>query len=586
MHTLLRLSPKWDLAILTLLLGILFFSTNSIRPLANPDEGRYTEIPREMLENGDWVTPRLNGVLYFEKPPLFYWTQALALKAGGLNEASARFGPALFALLGCLATYLAGKTLFGRETGLASSLILGTSLLYFAMSQLVIIDMAVSVLIASALLIFITTVKLPRGRERHIRCAAFFALLALAVLAKGLIGIVIPVAVIFLWTLVFSQWKRILPFYPLTGLTLFLAISVPWHVLAWQANPEFAWFYFVNEHFLRYLTRGHDRYQPFWFFLAILPVALIPWIGFLPQAIGRFLDGGWKRIKARETEGFLVIWTLFVLIFFSASDSKLIPYILPLFPALALIIGKSVALDIARADFSRLRLGVGTIGTIALLLAIAFPWTAIHKADRVASSALTWSLIASGILAVAAILSFVALRRPFKGDRLSLPLAATAAFYVVLNPLATAFRNDSTKEICNYLQSSGISPGDVYSFLDYHQDIAPYMNSQVNVAACEPEEQLFGRSIETDTANWLDSATFLHQWRSEKPMFAIATSRHTRDFRAKHPEWEGHIVKESNQYLLLANEEAMNQLHPNGYASIDAKSFPQEKFATPESSAQ
>lgn len=159
-------SQRLDVPVLALFFFLLYFSTNWVRPLGNPDEGRYTEIPREMLESGDWVSPRLNGVLYFEKPPLFYWMQAVAIKLGGVNEYSARFWPAALGLLGCIATYAGGRAVFGRKSGFYAATVLGTSLLYFSISQVVILDMAVSVFISSALMVFLVCVRQPPGRKR------------------------------------------------------------------------------------------------------------------------------------------------------------------------------------------------------------------------------------------------------------------------------------------------------------------------------------------------------------------------------------------------------------------------------------
>ena len=140
-----------DLVVLFLVIGLFFTFMLGGRPLSVPDEGRYVEISREMVSTGDYLTPRLNGVKYFEKPALFYWLESCSIKLFGLNEFTLRLWPALFALFGCLAVYLAGRRLYGRRSGLIAAAVLATSLLYYALSRAIILDMPVSVLLSLAL---------------------------------------------------------------------------------------------------------------------------------------------------------------------------------------------------------------------------------------------------------------------------------------------------------------------------------------------------------------------------------------------------------------------------------------------------
>ena len=156
-----RTHPWWDVAALTFTFGLLLLFGLQDIALVNPDEGRYAEVPREMVASGDYVTPRLNGVLYFEKPPLVYWAIAGFIRVFGLGELSVRSVPALFALAGVLITYGATRRLAGRFAGLASAGVLGSSLLYFALGRVLLLDMAVSVLIGATLFCFILGVREP-----------------------------------------------------------------------------------------------------------------------------------------------------------------------------------------------------------------------------------------------------------------------------------------------------------------------------------------------------------------------------------------------------------------------------------------
>ncbi|MEK7815625.1 MAG: phospholipid carrier-dependent glycosyltransferase, partial [Pseudomonadota bacterium] len=330
------------LALLAMVLALWFGHALGNRALWHPDEGRYGEIPREMVETGDYVTPRLNGVKYFEKPALFYWMQAGSIKLFGVNEWALRLWPALLGLLGCLAVYGAGCKLFGRRAGLIAAIVLATSPLYYLLARIITLDMAVSVFLSGALLSFLLGVRAPPGRSRSLYLYAFYALCAAATLTKGLIGIVIPAMVIGAWIVLLWDWRLLRAIHLPTGLLLFFVLAAPWHVLAARANPEFAQFYFIHEHFQRYLTTVHMRYQPWWFFVPVLVLGMLPWIGLLFPAL-RDAWAGWRARRERREELFLLLWVGLVFAFFSVSGSKLIPYILPMLPPSALLLGRYLA---------------------------------------------------------------------------------------------------------------------------------------------------------------------------------------------------------------------------------------------------
>ena len=259
-----------DIILLTLLLSLLFAIGLGRRALWEPDEGRYVEIPREMVQTGDYVTPRLNGVKYFEKPVLFYWLEAGAIRVFGIKEWSMRLWPVLFAIMGCLAVYAAGRKLYDRRTAWLAAVVLATTPLYYFLGRTVTLDMPVSSLLTLALLAFLVGTREPPGKSRRNYFWAFYAFAALATLAKGLIGLVIPAMIIGVWIMILNEWRLLKSIYLPSGLLLFLVIAAPWHIAAARDNPEFAYFYFVHEHFLRYLTKTHHRYQPPWFFIPVL----------------------------------------------------------------------------------------------------------------------------------------------------------------------------------------------------------------------------------------------------------------------------------------------------------------------------
>src|SRR5437867_266537 len=313
-----------DLLVLTLLLGSFFGFKLGERALWSPDEGRYSEVAREMVVTGDYITPRLDGIKFFEKPPLFYWLQSASRKAFGLNEWSLRLWPAMFALLGCLAVYAGGRKLFGRRTALLACAVLATSGLYYAMSRVADLDMGLSALLTCALISFLLGTREPPGLRRRSAMWAFFAFAALAVLEKGLIGIVIPSLVIGTWILAVGEWNVLKNLYLPSGLALFLTIAAPWHVLVAKINPEFLDFYFIREHLQRFLYKNGPLDHP-WTFVPVLFIGFFPWTVFLYQAIRYSLFPSWRPRHGHKEAIFLTLWAGWVFLFFSLSSSKVIP---------------------------------------------------------------------------------------------------------------------------------------------------------------------------------------------------------------------------------------------------------------------
>jgi len=324
-------NPKTLLTALLLLLGALYFWNLGGHGLLEPDEGRYAEIPREMLEKGDFVTPTLNYVKYFEKPPLHYWLTALSMKIFGENERASRIIPALGGLGGVAATTLFGLRFFGPASGILAGWILGSSLIWSIHTQLNIIDMTLTFFLTMGLFSYYLGI---RSSRRWL--LLFYASMALAVLAKGLIGVVLPGIIIFLWICWRREWGLIFQSLSLPGILLFLGITLPWFAEVWRRNPEFGWFFFVHEHFFRYTTTVHSRHEPWWFFIPILFAGTLPWTG---GVLGGFGVNFRERFPHAQKDGlfsYLLLWFGVIFLFFSLSGSKLIPYILPVFPPLAL----------------------------------------------------------------------------------------------------------------------------------------------------------------------------------------------------------------------------------------------------------
>ncbi len=355
------------LLLFAILWGAVWFVGTQSRSLLEPDEGRYAEVPREMVASGNWITPRVDGVKFFDKPPLQYWATAIAYETIGISNFSARLWPLLLGLAGILAVGWAGLRVAGRRAGLSAALVLGSSFLWAMGSHINTLDLGVSAIFAMALATFIVA-QLPTtdpGRRRGLMWLTW-ALIAAAILSKGLIGIVFPAGTLFFYLLVKRDWARLRQVELLWGGLLCLAILLPWFIAVSTANPEFFHYFFIREHFTRFLTNEDARVHPFWFFVPVVIVGMFPWLAFLTAALRR----PWRLLSIRDRQFdprlFLWIWTWMIFLFFSISHSKLPFYILPIFPALALLIG--MEMERMRGRAIAIRLGIS-----AILLAIAVP---------------------------------------------------------------------------------------------------------------------------------------------------------------------------------------------------------------------
>lgn len=316
--------------------------------LLEPDEGRYAEIPREMVESGDFVTPRLNYVKYFEKPAMLYWMNAGSFMVFGENEFAARFPTALSGILGALITALFCASVFGKRAGAIAGAVTALSLLYFAIGTITLTDMPLSLFLTAAL----TSFYIGHIKNDRRWFLIFYASVALGLLTKGLVAIVLPGGII-LWYIIFTRkWRLIIDALYLPGIALFFVIAVPWFYMVSRENPDFLHFFFIREHFLRYATKMHNRYEPVWFFLPMIPVGLMPWTGFFFSLFSResILRAPSDK-KMKDANIYLLSWFSVIFVFFSISSSKLIPYIVPCFPPLAVLIASDIDRMIARGKW-------------------------------------------------------------------------------------------------------------------------------------------------------------------------------------------------------------------------------------------
>lgn len=371
-------TPRFGL--LMALLAALLLVLAALRPLSVPDEGRYGDISRWMLVSGDWLIPRMDGLPLFHKPPLSHWLQAASMAVFGITPWAARLPGVLLAMLMVAGLYVAVRRLLDEAVARRAALMLGTSVAVLLGGQYVNHDMGVAAWIATTIWCF--ALSLLHGERPHAGWArAGFAVSALGVLTKGLIGMALPGLVLFVWISWTRQWRKVPRLPWLSGLALFALIAVPWFVLAARQYPGLWDYLFGVQQFARYTGGGFNNQQPWWFYLVAVLLLLFPW-GFFAVYEG---FAGARRAqpatekRANEVVSLAWIWLAAIVLFFSIPRSKLIGYILPVMPPLALL----AALGWQRAMAGRRHAGRWFAALAALPLAAAVVVTLVftHEAQ-------------------------------------------------------------------------------------------------------------------------------------------------------------------------------------------------------------
>jgi len=366
------------IALILLVWAVIYFTTIFSPPLMDDADTVHAEAAREMVLSHDWVTLHINnGFRYLEKAPLMYWLVAASFKIFGVHEWSARLPIALGVLALLLMVYRLGRRVYGEEGGLYSALVMATGFGPFIFTRILIPDMLVGLWLAVGFDLFLAS--LDHERPSRWLCWGIAATMALNVLTKGLIGLVFPVAIIVAFLLLTGNLRHLLKLRPVSSFAVFLIIAAPWHLLAGFRNPAageargFFWFYFVNEHFLRYLNKrfpaDYDT-VPLWLFWGLMLLWLMPWTAFSAQALAP-LRKIMRKLRANlsiEERGTLLfaIWMLAILVFFSFS-SRQEYYVIPAVPGFALLVGGWLARETNSAIDSPQR-HTGRISSLALLV--------------------------------------------------------------------------------------------------------------------------------------------------------------------------------------------------------------------------
>jgi 4-amino-4-deoxy-L-arabinose transferase-like glycosyltransferase len=337
----------WLVLILATLYVCYFHNLGAIG-FVGPDEPRYAWIARAMVETGDWVTPRLYGKPWFEKPVLYYWGAALSFKLFGVSEAAARLPSAVTALLATLALAWLALRLYGAETARWLLLLLPTTVGMIGFSHAAATDMPFAGMLTIGMVCAAVVLGLVRDanapilpRTPWLALLLFGFFLGLAVLAKGPAAIILSGGAVLVWAILTKRWRDAFHCLHPIAIVSFCATALPWYILCARRNPDFFRVFIIEHNFKRYLTPEFRHIQPFWFYIPILLIAFIPWTLPLIWLGVSGLLRSWRERLVSPVLIFLLAWPVFCILFFSTSQSKLPGYILPAIPPIGLMLAAS-----------------------------------------------------------------------------------------------------------------------------------------------------------------------------------------------------------------------------------------------------
>lgn len=506
-------------AIVALSLAVYMFHLGSYG-LWEPDEARYAEIAREMLQRGKLLVPHLNYVAYVEKPPLLYWLTTLSFWIFGVSEFAARLPVALSAIAGILATYVFAMRAFSRRHAILAAAILATTPLYALMAQVLTTDMTLTALVTIA-----TFALYLHWLEGGRWCWIAYIAMALAVMTKGPVGAALPILSMLIWLALKRELSgAISRFRAISGLLLMLLIATPWFIFMTIREPGFADFYFIGEHLRRVFEADYSHYEAFYFYLPVLAIGLLPWSMLVP-----FLT--WPAAPRNPARSFCVVAAGVTIVAFSCASAKLIPYILPAVPPLAVLIADGLvscawptpdAHAALRSPDSRILIESGPLlamlGIGVIVAAIAAPQfhTPYVMAARPAMYAIGAILIAGGVATTA----MFATRRTAAG-------LGAIVVTLALTLIAGGWARLETEPLRSY---AGLSraiaekapDATIVCYHRYVQSLAFYNRKRVILVGGRTELD-FGSQLDPDARDWFfgNDDQMFHRWEQPGPVVIV-----------------------------------------------------------------
>ncbi|MBF0298877.1 MAG: glycosyltransferase family 39 protein [Oligoflexia bacterium] len=532
--------------LIVLVIIVCWFAPLNYCSLIKPDEGRYAIIAREMVQSGDWIVPRMNSLQYIEKPPMHYWMTAISFSLFGEHEWSARLWSAIAGMLGILMMMWTARRIYGREVALYSGLLLSSSIFYVGLSRINTVDMGLTLFMGVSLMAMLLAQRDSASvKENRYWMYIVWIGLALAVLTKGPMGVILPAGVLFIYLLLTRSFYILKKLHLGVGLFIFSAIILPWFILVSQRNSHFLKFFFIREHVERFLTNTHNRDEVWWYLFPFVFLGILPWMFFLLVALISSTSSFFKNIlsnikNSKNTKNskkdfkvnlLLTIWCFFIFIFFSLSSSKLPTYVLPIFPALALLLGQTIK----RLSHRHFLYQVLTISVIALVALLFAPQIANYPAKYTTPQILyyNWSkwVIAAGLFWFLG--SIISLVFAFYKKRLSSVTALSLSFLLATQiamsgyeELAPSFSSSyAAKEIIPYVREDR----HFYSIKMYDHTLPFYIKHPLTLVEYK-DEMAFG--IDEEPNKWVATVDeFKKRWRSEPGAMALLSKDMYQQFK-------------------------------------------------------
>lgn len=429
-------------ALIVLTLYVCYFSHLGVVGLVGPDEPRYAWIARDMAETGDWVTPRLYGKPWFEKPVLYYWGAALSFKIFGVSDAAARLPSAIAALLATLAMAWLAWKFYGGNTARWLLVLLPTSVGMIGFSHAASTDMPFSGMLTIAMVCAAVVLGLirkdSRSSEQRTPWAAlvlFGFFLGLAVLAKGPAAIILSGGGVFVWAVFTKRWRDAFRLFHPAAILSFLATALPWYVVCANRNPDFFQVFIIEHNFKRYLTPEFQHIQPFWYYVPVVLVAFLPWTAALLWAtISKCIQiARSKTISGKSL--FLLTWAAFCLLFFSTSHSKLPGYVLPAIPSIAVLLSHLISRELSRSRSLAMSFAGLALGFLLAAFSMQF---VLKESGRInPGAAATYAAV---LLAMAAANLFLSLPNLLKLEKQTISVISVIGVLFALLPVLSAHR--------------------------------------------------------------------------------------------------------------------------------------------------
>ncbi|QWD64483.1 glycosyltransferase family 39 protein [Polynucleobacter sp. MWH-UH2A] len=507
--------------LLLVIYATLWFGTLNYRHLIPSDEGRYAEMAREMLVTGDWVTPRYNGYKYFEKPPLQIWATAATFQLFGVGDWQARLWTALTGFITILAIGFTGARIYNARAGWLAAVVLASSPMWVISGHFNSLDMGLSAFLVAALCSLLLAQTSQTQSSTRNWMWACWTFMALATLSKGVIGAALPAMVFVIYSISAWDWKIWTRLRLFSGLILFLVITAPWFILVAQRNPEFLEFFFIHEHLQRFTQDAHSRTGPIYYFVPLLFIGMLPWVAQLPGSIAQ----AWQERSSTFSCGWLLsCWFLVIFVFFSISHSKLPGYIIPVFPAIALLIGKRLDHLLGHTNSLSIAWRLQAIG-FAVLAGIGFFF--LSEIGKQARPDEIEAYAQYGYWIIAALIALLAfsLYASFQAKRNGISSIVSYAWGFFLCAIIagtgheTLGRAVSGIDLANRVKNNIPANANLYSvrLLDH---TVPFYLGRTMIMVEDPDELRFG--VDQEPALWLPTLDdFIIRWKEDPSAYAI-----------------------------------------------------------------